>query len=121
MLRCIQACCSALQQVAVCYSVLQCVAVLLQRQHMWNVCVLLLLLLFKISCCSVLQCVAACGSVLQCFSVCFSVWQCVAVSCSVLQCVAVWLRRQHVMSVRECARAIVAAPVPNQVLQCVAV
>ena len=65
-------CCSVLQCVAVWNSILQCVAV----------------------CCSVLQCVAACcsvsqcvGSVLQCVAVCCSVLQCVAVCCSVLQCV----------------------------------
>jgi len=63
-------------QVAVCCSVLQCVAV-------W---------------CSVsrlkLQCVAMCCSVLQCVAVWCGVsrlkLQCVAVCCSVLQCVAVW-------------------------------
>ena len=40
-------------------------------------------------CCSVLQCVAVCCSVLQCVAVCCSVLQCIAVCCSVLQCVAV--------------------------------
>jgi len=65
-------CCSVLQcvavfRVAVCRSVSQCVAV----------------------CCSVLQCVAVCCSVLQCVTVCCSVLQCVAVCCSALQCVAV--------------------------------
>ena len=63
-----------LQCVAVCCSVLQCVAVLLQ-------CVAV--------CYSVLQCVAVRCSVLQCVAVCYSVLQCVAVCCSVLQCVAV--------------------------------
>ena len=33
----------------------------------------------KMSCCSVLQCVAVCCSVLQCSAVCGSVLQCVAV------------------------------------------
>jgi len=50
---------------ALCCSVLQCVAVLLQ-------CVL--------ACCTMLQCVAVCCSVLQCVAVCalcYSVWQCV--------------------------------------------
>ena len=86
-------------QLAVCCSVLQCVAVrcsVLQyvTPHAWT------------SSCthvdesrhkyitarrghgSVLQCVAACCSVLQCVAVCCSVLQCVAVCCSVLQCVA---------------------------------
>ena len=47
--------------IAVCCSVLQCVA----------------------SCRSVLQCVVVCCSVLQCVAVCCSVLQCVAVCCSV--------------------------------------
>jgi len=55
---------SVLQCVAVCCSVLQCVAV---------ECMYLL---------SVLQCVAVCCSVLQCVAVCCSVLQCVAVCCS---------------------------------------
>ena len=57
-------------ELAVCCSVLQCVAV----------------------CCSVLQCVAVCSSVMQCVAVCCSVMQCVAVCCSELQCDAVWCR-----------------------------
>ena len=82
--QCASVCCSELQcvlwdsqkwfhleslqmHVAVCCSVLQCVAL----------------------CCSVLRCVAVCCSVLQCVAVCCSVLQCVAVRCSVLQCVAV--------------------------------
>ena len=58
--------------VAMCFSVLQCVAVCCQ-------CVAV--------CCSVLQCVAVCCDMLQCVAVCCSVLQCVAVCCSVLQCV----------------------------------
>jgi len=64
-----------LQCVAVCCSVLWCVAVshdmttTLQRK-------------------AVAPSVAVCCSVLQCVAVCCSVLQCVAVRCSVLQCVA---------------------------------
>ena len=81
VLQCVAVCCSVLKCVAVnsyntaststftiyqvCCSVLQCVAV----------------------CCSALQSVAACCSVLQCVTECCSVLQCVAVCCSVLQCV----------------------------------
>jgi len=71
--------------VAVCCSVLQCVAV---GKLVGFVC-------FNLRSCSVLQCVAVCVSVvcldppcvLQCVAVCCSVLQCVAVCCSVLQCV----------------------------------
>ena len=56
----IAVCCSVLRCVAICCSGLQCVAI----------------------CCSVMQCVAVCGSVLQCVAVCCSVLQCVAVCCS---------------------------------------
>jgi len=56
-------CCNALQRVAACCSVLQCVAVL-EADTGSN------LLIHGVSilqvCCSVLQCVAACCSVLQC-------------------------------------------------------
>ena len=68
-----------LQCVAVCCSVLQCVAEsrkdfgpLLSRPARRLL--------------SVLQCAAVCCSVLQCVAVCCSVLQCVAVCCSVLQC-----------------------------------
>ena len=62
---CVAACCSVLllQYVAVCCSVLQCVAV----------------------CFSVLQYAAMCCSVLQCAAVCCGVLQYAAVCCSVLQ------------------------------------
>ena len=94
-----------LQCVAVCCSVLQCVAVILR-----NVKYISQFFSMKhiLVCCSVLQCVAVCCSVLQCVAVilrnvnyfsqffsmkhilmCCSVLQCVAVCCSVLQCVAV--------------------------------
>ena len=56
MLQCDVACCSVLQRVAACCSVLQC----------------------DVVCCSVFQRVAACCSVLQCVAVCCSVLQCVA-------------------------------------------
>ena len=83
-----------LQCVAVCYSVLQCVAVdaCLQLAQ-----VLHLLPLLQCAAaatpvavsCSVLQCAAVCCSVLQCVASYCSVLQCVAVCDSVLQCVAV--------------------------------
>jgi len=59
---------SALYCVAVCCSVLQCVAVWLQCAAV---------------CCSVF---AVCCSVLQCAAVCCSVLQCAAMCCNVLQC-----------------------------------
>ena len=101
--------CSALQRVAVCYSVLQCVSQGTCTKERWvahhtpftaavqRVAV----------CCTILQCVAACCSVLQCVVVCCSVCDkgCVpkhaellttdpslqraVACCSVLQCVAV--------------------------------
>jgi len=103
-------CCSVLQCIAVCMSVLQRV-ILLQAQetykqgNYWHVAV----------CCSVLQCVAVCCSVLRHVALCCNALQCVAVCylscgrrgvntskpfatpnifarslcCSVLQCVAV--------------------------------
>jgi len=58
----VKLCCSELQFVAVCRSVLQCVIV----------------------CCSVSQCVAVCHSVLQYVVVCCSLLQCVAVCFSVV-------------------------------------
>ena len=83
--------CSVLQSVAMCCSVLQCVAVwTCIRGTQYLSCVAV--------CCSVLQCVAACCNVLQCVAVYRSVSQCVDmylgdpvsfVCCSVSQCVAV--------------------------------
>ena len=67
VLKCVTVCCNVLQCDLVCCSVLRCVAV----------------------CCSVLECAVVCYSVLQYVTVCCSVLQCVAVCCSVLQCVAV--------------------------------
>jgi len=69
-----------LQCVAVCCSVLQCVAVRYLLSSGWVGYVF-------IHCKSVLQCVecvAECCSVLQCVALCCSVLQCVAVCCSVL-------------------------------------
>jgi len=88
----LQVCRSALQCVAVFYSVLQraamwCNFVVMSRRGAHNelqVCCKCVAV-----CCSVLQCVAVCCSVLQCVAVCRSVLQCVAVCCSVLQCAAV--------------------------------
>jgi len=63
-----------LQCVAVCCSVLQCVAVYQERS-----CTLVLqariIAIYVAVCCSVLQCVAVCCSVLQCVAVCSSVLQ----------------------------------------------
>jgi len=87
-------CCSVLQRVAVCCSVLHCV-VRQARSRMNESCLfqlarsLLFYIAVRIVCCSVLQCVAVCCSVLQCVAVCCSVFQCVALCCFVLQCVAV--------------------------------
>jgi len=105
------------QCVAVCCSVLQCVAGVLQ------VCCKCVAV-----CCSVLQCVAVYCSVLQCIAVCFSALQCVALCCNVLQCVTACC------SVLQCAAACVAviyliqSPCPgipphvmHCVVQCVAV
>jgi len=48
--------------------------------------------LWRMSSCSMLQCVAVCCSVLQCVAVYRSVLQCIAVCCSVFQYVAVCCR-----------------------------
>ena len=69
-MHCVAVCCSVLQCVAGRYIVLPCVA----------------------SCCSALQCAAVCCSVWQCVAGRCSVLQSVAVLCSVLQCVAVCCR-----------------------------
>ena len=82
--------------VAVCCSVLQCVAECLQCVYsvftvgLQYVCSVLQWVAVCCSVCAVcLQCVAVCCSVMQCVTACCSVSQCVAVCCSVLQCVAV--------------------------------
>jgi len=67
-----------LQFVAVCCSVLQCVAVCIEQQSKCDV-----------VCCSVLQCVAVCCGELRRVAVCCSVLQCVAVRCSMVGHVAV--------------------------------
>jgi len=82
-------CSRVLQFVAVCCSVLQCVAIFLQfsgglsslsfpHPHLYR-------LIYVAVCCSALQCVAVCCSVLQCVAVCCSVLQCDAVCCNVMQ------------------------------------
>jgi len=74
---CVALCCSALQWVNMCCTVLQCVVV--SRYVLQCVAV----------CCSALQWVNMCCSALQCVAVSWYVLQCVAVCCSVLQSVAV--------------------------------
>jgi len=83
-LRC-AVCCSVLQFVVVCCSVLPA-----KGPNEPEVCSVLQCVAV---CCSVLQCVAVYSSVLQCAAVCCSVLQCAAVCCSVLQCVAVFSSR----------------------------
>jgi len=85
-------CCSVLQCVEVCTSMLQCVVRSLQRPFSNNisggqggVCLTRQGVLCVAVCCSVLQGVAVCCSALQCVAVCCSVLPCVAVCCSVLQ------------------------------------
>jgi len=58
-------CCSILQRVAACYSMLQCVAVCCTLYHDIS-------RSLSAACCSVLQRVAACGSVLQRVSASFA-------------------------------------------------
>jgi len=109
---CVAARCSALQHIAVCRSVLQCVAVCPSDSEFVCIlqCVAVCWSVFGVSlecvavCCSMLQCVwsvfAVCCSVLQYVTVCLecvrSVLQCVALCCSVfavcLQCAAVWCK-----------------------------
>ena len=101
-------CCSVLQCVAPRCSVLQCVAV----------------------CCSVLQCVAVCCTALHCVAVCCSALHCVAVCCSVLHCVALRCSRNQGTCTRpscvmHCAAvhctALHCTALCYSVLQCVAV
>jgi len=73
---CVAVCCSVLQCVAMCPCVAVCCSVLQS----------------VVECCSVLQCVAVCCSVLQSVVECCRVLQRVAVCCSVLQSVAVCSR-----------------------------
>ena len=84
---CVAVCCSVLRCVA---SVLQCLAVI-NVPFAWAIHTNQETKGVEIHrvCCSVLQCATVCCSVLQCVAVCCSVLQCVAVCCSVLQCVAV--------------------------------
>jgi len=76
--------CIVVQFVAVCCSVLQCVAVLYTCEE-------LVVEQCNTLCCSVLQYVAVCYSMLQCVAVLYTceelvAKQCVTVCCSVLQC-----------------------------------
>jgi len=101
-LPCVRACVwegeytQTIRSVAVCCSVLQCVAVWLNGSQVCvAVCCSVLQGEYTQSirsvavCCSVLQCVAVCCSVLQCVAVCCSVAEWLtSVCCSVLQCVA---------------------------------
>ena len=88
MLQRVAACCSALQCVAVRYSVLQCArgGMTFEKFHQPPLRLPPRVLQCIAVCCSVLQCVSVSLSVLQCVVVCCSVLQCVAVCCSVLQC-----------------------------------
>jgi len=96
-------CCSLLQSVAVCSSVLPSIG--------GGIMMVQLLL-----CCRELQCVAVSCSVLQCVAVC---------CCNVLQqCVALYWRRQHdgaVFVAVLCGRVWQCVAVCCSVLQCVAV
>jgi len=91
VLQCVAVCCKLLQfVVAECYSVLLCDAVRMLFLHDLSIAVCCSVLQCVAMCCNVLQCVAVCCSVLQCVvAVCCSVLQCVAVCCCVLLCVAV--------------------------------
>jgi len=112
VLQCVAACCSELQRVTVCCSVLhvQCVAVccsVLQRVseaanivtneiHFRIVKIKsgkrLLHRTHLLQRCSVLQCVPVYLNAWQCSALCCSVLQCAAVCSSVLHCVAIWQR-----------------------------
>jgi len=96
--------------VAVCCSVLQCVAVCCRISLINTRVVINAPLSFAVTrcvvCCSVLLSMAVCCNVLQDVTVCCSVllslalaWQCIAVCCSVLQCVAVWCSRIQCVAV----------------------
>jgi len=89
-LQCVAVCCSVLQCVADSHStvplhlrsksVLQWIAVRYSvSQRMFS---------YATLCCSEWQCAAVCCRLLQCVAVCCNVLQCVATCCSVLQCAA---------------------------------
>jgi len=117
-------------RLAVCYRVLQCVAVCCSVQTLrlqrppWT-----FLLASSLSSCSAVQCAAVCYSILQCVAVCCSVLvrlcplasvlQCVAVCCSVLQCVAVCCSVLQCVAV--CCSGLQWVAVGCSVLLCVAV
>jgi len=90
VLQCVAVCCSVLQCAAVCCSILQCVDVqyVAVRRPGDKMQRELALLQCVAVCYSVLQCIAVCCCVLPCAAVCCSVLQCVAVYCNALQCVA---------------------------------
>ena len=99
----------ALQCVAVCCSVLQCVVKSPNTQNEWPMSFAWYLEEVyeqppvRTQRCSVLQCVAVCCRVLQCVAVCCSVLQCVAVCCSALQSVAVCFSVLQCIAVRPTA------------------
>jgi len=87
LLLCVAVCCCVLQSVAVCCSLLLCVAVCCCVLQSVAVCCNLLLCVAV--CCCVLQSVAVCCSLLLCVAVCCCVLQSVAVCCSLSLCVAI--------------------------------
>jgi len=119
-------CCSVMQCIAVCGSVLQFVALvattpktrtraprlsrrisLIPGVSVAECC--------PVVCCSVLQCVAVCCSVLQCVAVCCRVVQCVAVCCCVLLCAVCCSALQYVAVYYSVSRCVAAC---CSVLQC---
>ena len=139
-------CCSVLQCVALCCSVLYehaCRSALVPRGCVWcsvmqrvAACCILRRHTREFShvqegfiCCSfcsVLQCVAVCCSVLQCVAVCCSVLQCVANCCSVLQSVAVIMvstgdaSYETILNTLQVCVSVERVAVYCSVLQCVA-
>ena len=100
---------SSVNSVAVCCSVLQCVAVWCSVEACCNDTPVQQVCECAAVCYSVLQCVTVCCSVMQCWGVwqwhlrsaCVRVLQCVTVHCSVRQCIAVCC------SVAVCKRPII--------------
>jgi len=74
---------SVLQSIAVCCSVLHCLAMSCRACRLLRISTLPSVVQSIAVCCSILQCVAVCCSILQCVAVCCSILQCVAVCCSV--------------------------------------
>jgi len=120
-------CCSVLQYVAVCCTVLHCL------EHHLATDLMHFVLASKVFCCSVLHCgLVVCRSVMRCVALICSVLQCVAVCCSVLQCVFVFKivlisKKNHVLRVLQCVavcctpRSCWQASKQMPALQCVAV